>query len=207
MLQSIIDFDGTTQELIEFVCYEVRGQDGKNLMERLGENLSSSELNDLAETESGEISQEDLESYAESGTSIVRRVMQSRTLEEGLDFFMTLKEQSKAMPNNQGKKNCVFLGTMHSWKGLECRDMYLPMTAGNFPDDRSSIESERRLAYVALTRGQDRVKVLFGIGPSRFISEACIPSEDSLQTRNASFKGASMDDLDLMYAMEQYLDS
>lgn len=214
-LQSIIDFEGSTQELIEFVCYEVRGVDGKNLMERLGENLSSSELNDLSsETESGEISQEDLESYADSGTSIVRRVMQDRTLEEGLDFFMTLKEQSKAMQENQGKKNCVFLGTMHSWKGLECRDMYLPMTAGEFPDNRSSIESERRLAYVALTRGQDRVKVLYGPGnnprsggPSQFISEACIPSEESLNLRNASFKGASMDDLDLMYAMEQYLDS
>ena len=108
----------------------------------------------------------------------------------------------------------MFLGTMHSWKGLECRDMYLPMTGGEFPDNRSSIESERRLAYVALTRGQDRVKVLYGPGrsprsggPSQFISEACIPSEESLNLRNASFKGASMDDLDLMYAMEQYLDS
>lgn len=215
MLQSIIDFDGTTQELIDFVCYEVRGQDGKNLMERLGKNLSPAEINELSEeTESGEVSQEDLEEYADSGTSIVRRVMQSRTLEEGLDFFMTLKEQSKEMSKNAGKKNCVFLGTMHSWKGLECRDMYLPMTGGAFPDKRSSIESERRLAYVALTRGQDRVKVLYGPGrnkhtggPSQFISEACIPSEESLNLRNASFKGASMEDLDFMYAMEQYLDS
>lgn len=218
MLQSIIDFEGTTQELIEFVSYSVRGVDGKNLMERLGRNLSSSELNDLAEeTESGEISQETMEQYADSGSDIVRRVMENRTLEEGLEFFMSLKEQSKAMQGNKGKKNCVFLGTMHSWKGLECRDMYLPMTAGEFPDERSSIESERRLAYVAITRGQDRVKVLYGPGknpenqrtggPSRFISEACIPSESSLNLRNASFNGASMGDLDFMYAMEQYLNS
>ena len=218
MLQSIIDFEGTTQEILEFVSYSVRGVDGKNLMERLGRNLSSSELNDLAEeTESGDISQETMEQYADSGSDIVRRVMENRTLEEGLEFFMSLKEQSKAMQGNQGKKNCVFLGTMHSWKGLECRDMYLPMTEGEFPDERSSIESERRLAYVAITRGQDRVKVLYGPGknpenertggPSRFISEACIPSEESLNLRNASFKGASMEDLDLMYAMEQYLDS
>lgn len=212
-LQSIIDFDGTTSEIIEFVSYSVRGVDGKNLMERLGRNLSSSELNDLAEeTESGEVSQESLEEYADSGSDIVRRVMEDRTLEEGLEFFMSLKEQSKAMQGNQGKKNCVFLGTMHSWKGLECRDMYLPMTAGEFPDNRSSIESERRLAYVAITRGQDRVKVLYGPGknpenpktggPSQFISEACIPSESSLNLRNAS-----LEDLDLMFAMEQYLDS
>lgn len=215
MLQSIVDFDGTTQELIEFVCYELRDQKGQNLMERLGRNLSSYELKDLAEeTESGEVSQENMEEYADSGISVVRRVMQERTLEEGLDFFMLLQEQSKAMQNNLGKKNCVFLGTMHSWKGLECRDMYLPMTAGEFPDARSPIESERRLAYVAITRGQDRVKVLYGPGknkhsggPSQFISEACIPSEESLNLRNASFKGASMEDLDLMYAMEHYLDS
>lgn len=212
-LRSILDFEGTNEELIDFVSYEVRGVDGKNLMERLGENLSSSELSDLAdETESGEVTQEDMKQYADSGTSIVRRVMQDRTLEEGLEFFMTLKEQSKAMQENSGKKNCVFLGTMHSWKGLECRDMYLPMTAGQFPDNRSSIESERRLAYVAITRGQDRVKVLYGPGtrknsggPSQFIEEACIPSEESLNLRNARFKGASMEDLDFMYAMEQYL--
>lgn len=214
MLQSIIDFNGTNEELIEFVSYTVRGVDGKNLMERLGRNLSRAELEDLANETTGEVSQEDLEAYAQSGTSVIHRVMQSRTLEEGLEFFMNLKEQSKEMMKNQGKKNCVFLGTMHSWKGLECRDMYLPMTKGEFPDDRSPIDSERRLAYVAITRGQDRVKVLFGPGrnehtggPSQFISEACIPSEDFLQTRNASFKGASMEDLDFMYAMEQYLNS
>ena len=212
-LQSIIDFEGSTQELLEFVSYSVRGVDGKNLMERLGRNLSSSELNDLAEeTESGEISQEAIEQYADSGSDIVRRVMQDRTLEEGLEFFMTLKQKSKEMMENSGKKNCVFLGTMHSWKGLECRDMYLPMTGGEFPDDRSPIESERRLAYVALTRGQDRVKVIYGPGknpenehtggPSRFITEACIPSESFLQTRMAS---ASLDDFDFVYAMEQYL--
>ena len=217
-LQEIIDFEGTTQEILEFVSSSVRGVDDKNLMERLGRNLSSSELSDLAEeTESGEVSQENMEDYADSGIDIVRRVMQDRTLEEGLEFFMDLKNQSKAMKGNQGKKNCVFLGTMHSWKGLECRDMYLPMTGGEFPDGRSPIDSERRLAYVAITRGQDRVKVLYGPGkspenqktggPSQFISEACIPSESSLNLRNASFTGASVGDLDLMLAMEQYLDS
>jgi superfamily I DNA/RNA helicase len=218
MLQSIIDFEGDNQELIDFVCYVVRDADGQNLMERLGRNLSASEVRDLAEeTESGEVTQENMEDYADSGTRVVRRVMEDRTLEEGIDFFMTLKEQSKAMQNNKGKKNCVFLGTMHSWKGLECRDMYLPMTAGEFPDERSSIESERRLAYVAITRGQDRVKVLYGPGknpenphtggPSQFISEACIPSEGSLNLRNASFKGATVEDLDFMSAMKQFLDS
>lgn len=213
-LQSIIDFEGTTQELLEFVSYSVRGVDGQNLMERLGRNLSSSELNDLAEeTESGEISPEAIEQYADSGSDVVRRVMQDRTLEEGLEFFMTLKQKSKEMMENSGKKNCVFLGTMHAWKGLECRDMYLPMTGGEFPDGRSPIESERRLAYVAITRGQDRVKVIYGPGknpdnehtggPSQFIHEACIPSESFLQTRMAS--SSSMDTLNFMYAMEQYL--
>ncbi|MBT5638201.1 MAG: ATP-dependent helicase [Candidatus Peribacter sp.] len=215
-LQSIMDFEGNTQELIEFVSYEVRGVDGKNLMERLGRNLSSSELNDLAEeTESGDISQDTMEQYADSGSGVVRRVMEDRTLEEGLEFFMSLKEQSKAMQGNQGKKNCVFLGTMHSWKGLECRDMYLPMTNGEFPDKRSPIDSERRLAYVAITRGQDRVKVLYGPGknpenertggPSQFITEACVPSESSLNLRSASLKGATIEGLDFMYAMEQFL--
>lgn len=217
-LRSIRDFEGSTEELLSFVCWEVEDIKGRNLMKNLNDNLSAREKKDLAEeTESGEVSQQTMEDYASSGLDVVRRVMGDRTFEEGLDFFHELKEKSKKMQENKGKKDCVFLGTMHSWKGLECRDMYLVMTAGEFPDERSSLESERRLAYVAITRGQERVKVLYGPGkneenprtggPSRFITEACIPSEESLNLRNASFKGASLEDLDFMYAMEQFLNS
>ena len=74
------------------------------------------------------------------------------------------------------------------------------MSAGIFPHKRSTtreeIASERRLAYVALTRGQDKVTVLSAKekevtvmkkgravkkkmgGASSFISEACIRDED-----------------------------
>jgi superfamily I DNA/RNA helicase len=215
-LQSIRDFDGSNSDLLDFVTRSVRGVKGQNLLERTRDNLSVEEVKDLErETERGEVSDETVEDYAISGLDVVRRVFSDRSLDEGLDFFTNLKEQSKAMKENSGKKDCVFLGTMHSWKGLECRDMYLPMTRGEFPDNRSEIESERRLAYVALTRGQDRVKVIYGPGknpksqhiggPSQFITEACIMSESSLNLRSASLKGATIEELDFMYAMENFL--
>ncbi len=217
-LKSIMDFEGTNSELIDFVCRNIRGLDGKNLLERTGENLSAAEIDDLSrETESGEVTLDDMAQYAESGTRVVHRVFEKRTLEDGLTFFFELKKQSKTMAdksNEEGgrNKNSVFLGTMHAWKGLECRDMYLPMTNGYFPDPRSDIESERRLAYVAITRGQDRVKILYGPdrnpsdrgnkgkgGPSPFISEACIQPEISLDTRTAS--------VSFMEAMREFLRS
>lgn len=82
----------------------------------------------------------------------------------------------------------VVIDTVHGWKGLECKRLFVNMPSGVFPHVKSTTEedlaSERRLAYVALTRGENRVDVLAPevnhlgkpAGPSRFIDEACIPT-------------------------------
>lgn len=89
----------------------------------------------------------------------------------------------------------VRIDTVHGWKGLEAKHVFVPMWEGRFPhmmtDDDGSptggkeMEAERRLAYVAITRGEDSVTIIrpsmrmVGDKPkpipsSRFVSEACI---------------------------------
>jgi superfamily I DNA/RNA helicase len=170
----------------------------------MGDNLSTEEITALQqETATGEVSEETIQEQALSGADTVKQIFDGKTLDEGMEFFAELKRASAGAKKNTSKE-AVFLGTMHSWKGLECRDMYCPMTAGKFPSFYSEdIESERRLAYVALTRGQDRVVVVSGKkGPSQFVREACIKSEKETKLVNAS---VDLNDFDLMYAMEQFL--
>jgi DNA helicase II / ATP-dependent DNA helicase PcrA len=87
----------------------------------------------------------------------------------------------------------VTLSTIHQAKGLEWRAVILVwMTEGMFPSSRSlaipeSLEEERRLFYVAVTRAKDELYLIYpfrsplGSGneqlqrPSRFLQE--IPSK------------------------------
>lgn len=89
-----------------------------------------------------------------------------------------------------GKANCVTVDTCHGWKGLEVQHIFIPMNQGTFPHGRSlannaQLEGERRLAYVAITRGQQSVTVIeprlretrkgiMPVEPSQFVVEACI---------------------------------
>jgi superfamily I DNA/RNA helicase len=85
------------------------------------------------------------------------------------------------------KADAVQIDTVHGWKGLETDNLILAMWQGGFPHARSVgdekvMEQERRLAYVALTRGKNNVqiyepKIVNGkpVGPSQFVGEACIP--------------------------------
>ena len=70
----------------------------------------------------------------------------------------------------------VVLDTVHGWKGLEVKNLYVPMVEGTFPSKRSTFdplvhenqdhadrerdEQERKLAYVAVTRGMSNVTVI-----------------------------------------------
>jgi superfamily I DNA/RNA helicase len=140
------------------------------------------------------------------------------TLSDAIKEINKFVEQvSEAKSKNTG----MLIDTMHQWKGLECR--YLTTTfSANFPREKkreqtekeyeAEIASERRLAYVALTRGQDSVKVLatdekrtwdattgtWKVTPSqlsRFIEEGCIPQKETLE------KKSSLDFSNLVHAM------
>lgn len=72
----------------------------------------------------------------------------------------------------------VRLMTMHKGKGLEFPHVFLPAwEAGTFPPDYGDISKERRLGYVAITRGMRRVTITHCefrrgyISPSSFIED------------------------------------
>lgn len=108
------------------------------------------------------------------------------TLEEFLEhaaLMMTDDNDSPDVSNN----NAVNIMTIHAAKGLEFDNVFLPgAEEGIFPNEKSiqdgSIQEERRLAYVALTRARKFFvitnaisRVMYGTrqynAPSRFISE------------------------------------
>ncbi|MEK8121641.1 UvrD-helicase domain-containing protein [Methylocystis sp. IM4] len=83
----------------------------------------------------------------------------------------------------------VRLMTLHKAKGLEFPHVFLPAwESGMFPSDYSGdAEEERRLAYVALTRGKRRVSISYCgfrrgfASPSTFVDD--IPDEHSIRGR------------------------
>jgi len=137
-------------------------------------------------------------------------------------FLGFLKKLIRA--NDKNRKNdatpepAVMVDTIHQWKGLQAKKVYVCMAAGTFPHtstddaaqegDETAYDDERRLAYVAITRGEDRVTVICPgenymgkpAGISRFVEEACIgiqgkntkeadpdPDGDAAPVRTASF--------------------
>lgn len=98
------------------------------------------------------------------------------------------------------KEPAVLVGTVHGWKGLETKHVFVSMAGGVFPNFRSdrlaeeqeaagqtvtAYDEERRLAYVAITRGKDTTTILTPMKTylgkpadgSVFIGEACIPMQ------------------------------
>ena len=82
--------------------------------------------------------------------------------------------------------------------------MYVPMVGSKFPHagpdgvatEGPELASERRLAYVAITRAEQRCVILSIPHPklgttSQFISEACVPFEGADPTKGAVPKVAS----------------
>lgn len=66
---------------------------------------------------------------------------------------------ASAAPGEEGGGR-VQLMTLHKGKGLEFRHVFLPgWDQNNFPSTFGDPEEERRLAYVALTRGMERVSI------------------------------------------------
>lgn len=137
--------------------------------------------------------------------SVMSDVATYPNLREFLEHVSLIMDNDSAIDNNK-----VMLITLHSAKGLEFDTVFLPGWEENlFPHQKSldeggtnSLEEERRLAYVAITRAKRRLYItlahsrrLYGEWqnnfPSRFINE--IPTA-CLQITNQSshcYGGAS----------------
>ena len=123
--------------------------------------------------------------------SVMSDVATYPNLREFLEHVSLIMDNDSAIDNNK-----VMLITLHSAKGLEFDTVFLPGWEENlFPHQKSldeggtnSLEEERRLAYVAITRAKRRLYItlahsrrLYGEWqnnfPSRFINEiptACL---------------------------------
>ena len=189
----------------------------KNLIQEMkeeSESLSLTELVDLVLDKSGirkELVDENsiesdirLENLEEFKTI-------TRTFEEtnGVISLGEFLEQITLVSDIEEHKNnddVVTLMTVHSAKGLEFENVFIiGMEEGVFPhrnsfDDRESLEEERRLCYVAITRAKKNLylvnakkRMIFGDvsynPPSRFIGEI---SEDYLNVEKG-FKEEKFD--------------
>ena len=112
------------------------------------------------------------------------------TLAEFLDDASLGGPDFSSQQDKKSKANAVVLSTYHAAKGLEFKEVYMVgMEEGILPHKRSledvteeSVEEERRLCYVGVTRAQYRLTLSLALGrfsrgkmkptiPSRFLYE------------------------------------
>jgi DNA helicase-2/ATP-dependent DNA helicase PcrA len=101
---------------------------------------------------------------------------------------LTLNERDVSEKDQEGKKNCVSLMTIHASKGLEFKAVFLVGLEEELFPHKNSVTSneglceERRLFYVALTRAKAKLHLSFALErgsgsmrslrqPSRFLKE------------------------------------
>ncbi|WP_397506094.1 ATP-dependent helicase [Qipengyuania sp. R86523] len=139
----------------------------------------------------------------ENLTELARAMEEYETLGDFLEHVSLVMDNERA---GDGEK--VTIMTMHAAKGLEFDHVFLPgWEEGVFPSQRAidegglaSLEEERRLAYVAITRAKRRCTILHAANrriygqwtssiPSRFIDD--LP-EDYITSETTMTGGASL---------------
>ncbi len=161
----------------------------------LAEQTTPAELLRTVMEECGYTAMLQAEKSAESAGRLENISELARAMEEYETLGDFLEHVSLVMDNdrvNDGEKLTIM--TMHAAKGLEFDNVFLPgWEEGVFPSQRSldegglaSLEEERRLAYVAITRARKRCTILYAANrriygqwtssiPSRFVEE--LPDE------------------------------
>ena len=173
------------------------------------EKVTPSELLRMVLAESGYEDMLQKDRGAESAGRLENLTELARAMEEYETLGDFLEHVSLVMDNDRaddGEK--VTIMTMHAAKGLEFDHVFLPgWEEGVFPSQRAidegglaSLEEERRLAYVAITRAKRRCTILHAANrrifgqwtssiPSRFIED--LP-EDFITTESTMTGGASL---------------
>ncbi|BBI21160.1 DNA helicase [Qipengyuania flava] len=173
------------------------------------EKVTPSELLRMVLAESGYEDMLQKDRSAESAGRLENLAELARAMEEYETLGDFLEHVSLVMDNDRaddGEK--VTIMTMHAAKGLEFDHVFLPgWEEGVFPSQRAidegglaSLEEERRLAYVAITRAKRRCTILHAANrrifgqwtssiPSRFIED--LP-EEYISTESTMTGGASL---------------
>ena len=201
-LLMVQQFEGSPDEVLNQILnikgVGFKGRSGESIVDALiAKTKGSPEAMDMLfeEASNGQVSDEDIKNLALAPIAPLRGLIgEYEDLSPALDYIAELqgvaeKKSYKDDPDGEDKaKPAVTIDTCHGWKGLEAKHMWVPMAGGVFPHARSvgdeELASERRLAYVALTRGRDNVTVICPkvnhigkpAGVSQFVTEACIQS-------------------------------
>jgi DNA helicase-2/ATP-dependent DNA helicase PcrA len=176
---------------------------------QLSDEVTPAELLRRVLDESGYDAMLKAERTAESAGRVDNLAELARAMEDYATMADFLEHVSLVMDNDRaddGEK--VTIMTMHGAKGLEFNHVFLPgWEEGVFPSQRSldegglaSLEEERRLAYVAITRARRRCTVLHAANrriygqwtssiPSRFVED--LPDE-AIDRETTLTGGASM---------------
>ena len=139
----------------------------------------------MLENEKNKLKQIENESRIDNLKELVNALSEFENLDEFLEHVGLVNENQKKI-----HQNSIKLMTLHAAKGLEFDHVYLPgWEEGIFPSSRAleqnstkSLEEERRLAYVGITRAKYDLNLsyassryTYGINnyslPSRFLSE------------------------------------
>lgn len=171
----------------------------KNIIEEIisiKDNYSLTELVDIVLDKSGMKHELETEKSIESEIRLenleefksITKAFEEKNGLISLEDFLTEISLVSDVTEHKDEKDVVTLMTVHSAKGLEFENVFLiGMEEGIFPhnnsfDSEESIEEERRLCYVAITRAKKRLwlvnashRLLYGMDnfnkTSRFIEE------------------------------------
>ena len=158
---------------------------------QMAATLPHPELARLMLDESGYTAMLQADRSAESAGRLENLAELTRAMEEYETLQAFLEHVSLVMDNDEARRgDRVTIMTIHAAKGLEFDRVYLPgWEEGVFPSQRSldegglaSLEEERRLAYVAITRARRKCTILHAANrriygqwtssiPSRFLAE------------------------------------
>jgi DNA helicase-2/ATP-dependent DNA helicase PcrA len=173
------------------------------------EEVRHPELARLILDESGYTAMLQADRSAESAGRLENLAELARAMEDYETLGAFLEHVSLVMDNDADREtDKVTIMTIHAAKGLEFDTVFLAgWEEGVFPSQRSldeggnaSLEEERRLAYVAITRARKRCIILHAANrriygqwtssiPSRFVTE--LP-EDNIEAESSMTGGASL---------------
>jgi DNA helicase-2/ATP-dependent DNA helicase PcrA len=157
----------------------------------MADQMPHAELARTVLDESGYTAMLQADRTAEAAGRLENLAELARAMEEYDNLSGFLEHVSLVMDNDEDRdRDKVTIMTIHAAKGLEFATVYLPgWEEGIFPSQRAldegglaSLEEERRLAYVAITRARRRSTVLHAANrriygqwtsslPSRFVAE------------------------------------
>jgi superfamily I DNA/RNA helicase len=193
-------------EIYNRLLAELKSAEGDSFFQTIVNNIkeNNGKMAELAaENPDGIPTAEQINEAAEEELVLLEGLMGSKPSVVGvMDYVRELKAvNEKVAAGEDDNRDAVIIGTMHSWKGLEVPKLFMPLVRGKFPraklkkgpggkmecenpdKDDPALASERRLAYVAITRAEDSCVLMDIINPSKafadcsasqFIEEACV---------------------------------